>query len=144
MRGLDRSDSGVYTVLVKNSVGEISADVTLIVQDKPSAPQSLTVTNVTEDSISLAWKPPADDGGSKVTRYVIEGRLGNKRSWQQFGRTSNLEFTVSRLQEGEKYYFQVMAENSIGVGEPMETTKPAIPRSKFSECPCEPFCHGMR
>lgn len=79
-----------------------------------------------------SFQPPADDGGSKITRYVIEGRLGNKRSWQQFGRTSSLEFTVSRLQEGEKYSFQVMAENSIGVGEPAELDKPAIPTSKFS------------
>lgn len=78
------------------------------------------------------FQPPTDDGGSKITRYVIEGRLGNKRSWQQFGRTSNLEFTVSRLQEGEKYSFQVMAENSIGVGEPAEIAKPVIPASKYS------------
>lgn len=59
--------------------------------------------------------------------------MGTRRSWQQFGRTENLEFTVPRLQEGEKYYFQVMAENAVGVGEPAEITKPVVPMSKFSK-----------
>ena len=66
-------------------------------------------------------------------RYVIEGRVGTRRSWQQFGRTDKMEFTVTRLQEGEKYYFQVMAENAIGVGEPAETTQATVPTSKFSK-----------
>jgi len=56
MKGVERSDSGIYTVLVKNSIGEISADIKLIVQDKPSAPQKLAVTGVTESSVTLSWK----------------------------------------------------------------------------------------
>lgn len=56
LKHIEKTDAGVYTVLVKNSVGEISADIKLVVQDKPSAPQKLTVTDVTEDSVTLAWK----------------------------------------------------------------------------------------
>lgn len=56
LKNIERGDSGVYTVLVKNSVGEISADIKLIVQDKPSVPQNLTVTDITEDSVTLSWK----------------------------------------------------------------------------------------
>ena len=56
LKNIERSDSGVYTVLVKNSVGEISADIKLIVQDKPSAPQHLTITDITESSVTMSWK----------------------------------------------------------------------------------------
>lgn len=56
LKSIERGDSGIYTVLVKNSIGEISADITLVVQDKPSAPQKLTVADVTQDSVTLSWK----------------------------------------------------------------------------------------
>jgi len=42
-----------------------------------------------------------------------------------------MEYTISHLVEGEKYSFQVMAENEIGVGEPTEVDKPVVPASKF-------------
>ena len=56
LKHIEKGDSGIYTVLVKNSVGEISADIKLVVQDKPSAPEELTVTDVTEDTVTLSWK----------------------------------------------------------------------------------------
>lgn len=56
MKNIETTDSGVYTVLVKNSIGEISADIKLVVQDKPSAPQQLTASDVTEDSVTFTWK----------------------------------------------------------------------------------------
>lgn len=56
LKSIERGDAGVYTVLVKNAVGEISADIKLVVQDKPTAPQTLTVTDITENSATLSWK----------------------------------------------------------------------------------------
>lgn len=32
----------------------------------------MEITDITPENCSLSWKPPADDGGSPVTNYVVE------------------------------------------------------------------------
>lgn len=41
----------------------------------PSAPKDLQVKETTEQSISVTWSPPDDDGGKPVTSYIIEWKL---------------------------------------------------------------------
>jgi len=63
-----RQDSGKYTITAKNEYGKDSADIEVIVVDKPGIPKGpLSYTNTTQDSVSLAWNPPADDGGGEIT-----------------------------------------------------------------------------
>lgn len=39
----------------------------IIILDKPSAPgEPLEVTDIQRDSVTLAWKPPRDNGGSEI------------------------------------------------------------------------------
>ena len=38
----------------------------------------LEATDVKADAITLSWKPPADNGGAKVDRYVLEKRPKGK------------------------------------------------------------------
>lgn len=41
--------------------------------DKPSPPQGpLKISDVTAEGCKLAWKPPEDDGGQPVDKYVVE------------------------------------------------------------------------
>ena len=50
----------------------------------PSAPQGpLEVTNITETTADLAWKPPKSDGGGPVTAYVIESRPETRSTWMK-------------------------------------------------------------
>jgi len=63
-----RQDSGKYTITAKNEYGKDSADIEVIVVDKPGIPKGpLSYSNTTQDSVSLAWNPPADDGGGDIT-----------------------------------------------------------------------------
>ena len=41
----------------------------------PSAPRDLQVKDTTDQSITVTWSPPEDDGGKPVTNYVIEWKL---------------------------------------------------------------------
>lgn len=41
-------------------------------QDVPSAPQDVNVTDVFQTSCQVTWKVPKDDGGSPLVHYVVE------------------------------------------------------------------------
>lgn len=53
---------------------------TLGAPDPPSRPQGpLLITEVTNDSVSLEWNPSESDGGSKITRYLVEVIMQSKK-----------------------------------------------------------------
>ena len=67
------SDGQEYGIIIQaeNDIGkgENSSVVYLVAASVPGAPQSLVFETATETSISFAWSPPADDGGSSITGY---------------------------------------------------------------------------
>ena len=101
--------------------------------DRPSAPQNFSVRDITENSVSLRWTAPNDDGGCPIMNYNLEKREGNKKMWQTIVTTKDNEFNVPRLIEGNQYVFQVSAENACGVGKAVELDSHIIPRSQFGE-----------
>lgn len=135
LRDCQLTDAGEYPVTLKNEHGELTTSFRLTVLDKPDAPKDLSVTSVTEDSVSLSWLPPDNDGGSNIKGYVIERREASRRSWQKIGTTSSLTFTADCLVEGQSYLFQVKAENEFGLSEPVQISHaiaPAIQCGKYS------------
>ncbi len=46
---------------------------------KPTGP--LEVSDITKSSCHLKWKPPKDDGGCRVTGYVVERKEVGKPYW---------------------------------------------------------------
>ena len=110
----------------------------LIIPDKPSAPENLKVTEVTERQVGLKWSEPHNDGGLEITGYLVEYREAVRRSWQKAGTVSATEgrqFTVKALDKGQQYYFRVAAENGAGVGEFAELTQSVTAKSQFGKCP---------
>lgn len=49
--------------------------------DVPGKPGTPIVDDVDEDSATLSWNRPLDDGGSKVTGYVVEVREKGNNKW---------------------------------------------------------------
>ncbi|GLH11531.1 Titin, partial [Gryllus bimaculatus] len=127
-----RKDSGKYTITAKNDYGRDSADIEVIVVDKPGAPKGpLQYTATTQDSVSLAWNPPSDDGGGDIQGYVIEMAEYGSDNWKQVpGFCPKPSFTVKGLTEGKRYVFRVRAENIYGLSEPLEG-KPVVAKSPF-------------
>lgn len=70
----------------------------------------------------VAWTPPASDGGSSITGYVVSSYPGSKMCTT----TVALSCTVTGLVDGVKYYFRVYAVNAIGIS-PVKLTGTVIP-----------------
>ncbi len=64
---------------------------------------------------TVAWQPPADDGGSPVTSYVA--RYGTGTRWNPWTPISGTSAGISGLRPGVKYTVQVRAANAEGLGE---------------------------
>ena len=88
----------------------------------PGIPTNLRVTGAEPNRVSIAWDPPADDGGTRVTGY----------EYQHFGpcpadpasvcpgdvkSTNATSVTVGGLRTAGEYHFDVRAINAVGAGE---------------------------
>ena len=67
-----RELSGLYQIKLSNGQGEDVKDVKIVMQDVPSAPLDVNVTDVFQTSCQVSWKPSKDDGGSPILHYVVE------------------------------------------------------------------------
>ncbi|XP_030829655.1 twitchin isoform X2 [Strongylocentrotus purpuratus] len=138
----ERGDAGTYAVTFSNEKGTDTATVRIIVVDKPSAPEGpLAATDVTADFCRLSWKPPQDDGGSRVTNYVIEKQAAGRSAWTKvstYVRTTT--YDVVNLDEGSILKFRVSAENQHGVGPPLEGSQAITIKDPFDapEAPGKP------
>lgn len=129
-----RSDTGRYTLTLTNDLGSFSASATVTVLDRPGPPREpLIVSGVTKESANLAWKPPADDGGSPILHYIIEKMDMSRGTWADAGMSIMLNHEITRLIHKKEYYFRVKAVNVIGESEPLETKKSIIAKNEFGK-----------
>ena len=78
----------------------------------PGAPRNLTVVGG-NGQVVLTWDAPASDGGAEITDY--EYRINGQNPWISIGSTETT-YTVTGLDNGTAYTFQVRAVNRIGTG----------------------------
>ncbi|GLD60224.1 titin-like protein [Lates japonicus] len=96
-------------------------------RDQCEPPRNLTVTNITNSSVSLSWDKPEYDGGAKITGYIVERKELPDSCWLKCNFTNLLDtlLEVTGLTEGEEYDFRVIAKNSAELfSAPSETTGP--------------------
>uniref|UniRef100_A0A3Q2ZLQ1 Titin n=1 Tax=Kryptolebias marmoratus TaxID=37003 RepID=A0A3Q2ZLQ1_KRYMA len=96
-------------------------------RDPCDPPYNLTVTNVTNTSVSLSWDKPKYDGGAKITGYIVERKELPDSCWLKCNFTNLLDtfLEVTGLTEGEEYDFRVIAKNAADLfSAPSETTGP--------------------
>uniref|UniRef100_A0A3B3HTM2 Ig-like domain-containing protein n=1 Tax=Oryzias latipes TaxID=8090 RepID=A0A3B3HTM2_ORYLA len=58
-KGVQRKDSGYYTITAKNRFGMDKQTIEVNVADIPEAPKGLLVSEISRDSITLNWEPPS-------------------------------------------------------------------------------------
>ncbi len=87
----------------------------------------------------VSWTPPADDGGSPITGYVVTASPGGKTT-QTSAEVTHVD--VIGLEEGQNYTFTVQAVNEVGEGEASDPSNEVTPGpgENFSDVqPDHPF-----
>ena len=97
----------------------------------PSKPADISVKNIKDDSLTLTWKPPKEDGGSKVEKYHIMMKEDDG-DWKELAtvKAYDNDYKVPNLKPNKKYDFAVVAENKAGRGDATETVSPTVLKEK--------------
>lgn len=135
---VERDDTGKYSIIVKNSAGTANVELTLKVIDKPERPSALDVVDVKKDSVVIEWTPPVDDGGLEITKYAIEKCDPEKMVWIKVAEVEKaiVSYCVQKLAPNAQYIFRVVAENPIGVSDPIESNPVTIKVKIGMYTPC--------
>uniref|UniRef100_A0A670XXR4 Immunoglobulin superfamily member 22 n=1 Tax=Pseudonaja textilis TaxID=8673 RepID=A0A670XXR4_PSETE len=119
-----REDTGSIMLRLKSDCGSATAQLFLNVIDKPKPPQGkVEFLETSGKCIKMKWKAPKDNGGKQVTHFIIERRIVGKKSWIKIGEieSKHTTFATDKVEEGKAYQFRILAVNSEGASEPLET-----------------------
>lgn len=147
IRNAQATHAGLYTCIAKTTVEKVSASAYLTVKGPPYRPSGVfaLLNTITSTSLELIWSP-ANDGGSPVRYYIVEGSHTLDKTWNvledsiPLSKTQQLEngfrtTKVSNLIPDTLYSFRVRAINSYGVG---EASLPSAGYKLFPSAPLRP------
>ncbi len=99
----------------------------------PNPPTNCVAKEVTKTSCTIEFQPPAFDGGSPITGYIIERRQVATSRWLRCTKepTKQLANTINDLIDGLEYEFRIIAENLAGQSDPSEPSKSFIAKNPF-------------
>lgn len=101
-------------------IGNLTSGVTITVPDPPEAPGEPTATlgTIGVDAITVAWTPPADDGGAAIASYkVYAAPHGATLTLVDTVAGTTRAYNVTALAAGTEYDFAISAINSAGEGD---------------------------
>ncbi|XP_029990894.1 immunoglobulin-like and fibronectin type III domain-containing protein 1 [Sphaeramia orbicularis] len=127
----ERHDTGIYTIVVKNMVGQETTSVEIRVTDDPKPPGPVEVEENVSGTVTVSWAPSPDEKKDDRLHYMITKRDSVKRVWQTVGdHLFNNKSTVINIMPGRQYFFRVYAKNDMGVSEPSESPTWEVKRKK--------------
>ncbi|XP_041836596.1 immunoglobulin-like and fibronectin type III domain-containing protein 1 [Melanotaenia boesemani] len=127
----ERSDSGIYTITVKNIVGQESFNVEIRVTDDPKPPGPVELDQNIPGTVTLTWTPSPDEKRDDRLHYMVSKRDSFKRTWRiAADNLFNNKFTIVNILPGREYNFRVFAKNDMGLSAPSESPMFAIKKEK--------------
>ncbi|KFV07798.1 Contactin-6, partial [Pterocles gutturalis] len=137
IRNIQLHHSGKYVCMVQTTLDSQSATADILVRGPPGPPEDVKVEHISSTTAVLSWKSGIDNN-SPVQIYSVQMRTPFSIGWQAVstvpevinGRTHTA--TAVDLSPWVEYEFRVVANNSIGIGEPSRPsallkTKAAVP-----------------
>ncbi|XP_041836615.1 immunoglobulin-like and fibronectin type III domain-containing protein 1 isoform X2 [Melanotaenia boesemani] len=117
-----RSDSAIYTIKAKNSVGEASFDIEVRVTDEPKSPGPVELEQTVHDKLVVSWAPSPDQELDDRMYYVVSQNDSKMRVWKTVAdRLFTNTYTVNNILPGIQYHFRIYAKNDMGLSEPSES-----------------------
>uniref|UniRef100_A0A3Q2UK54 Immunoglobulin-like and fibronectin type III domain-containing protein 1 n=1 Tax=Fundulus heteroclitus TaxID=8078 RepID=A0A3Q2UK54_FUNHE len=127
----ERSDSGIYTITVKNIVGQESFSVEIRVTDDPKPPGPIELDQNIPGTVTLSWTPSPDEKRDDRLHYMVSKRDSFNCTWRTVAdNLFNNKFTVVNIMPGREYYFRVFAKNDMGLSPPSESPVFALKKEK--------------
>jgi hypothetical protein len=126
--GLTNGTTYTFQVRSNNVAGNgtLSAGTTGLIQGPPPAPTNLVALRGNA-SASLTWTPPATDGGSPITKYVVQVRVAGVVQRTVDVTAPASAAIIDQLINGTTYTFRVQAVNALGAGTLSNTTSNVTP-----------------
>ncbi|XP_056607027.1 immunoglobulin-like and fibronectin type III domain-containing protein 1 [Triplophysa dalaica] len=127
----DRSDTGIYTIIVKNIVGQETFSSEIRVTDDPKPPGPVELDENVPGTLTVSWTASSDEKRDDHLHYMVMKRDSVKGTWHVVAdHLFNNNFTAVNIMPGREYKFRVYAKNDIGISEPSESQTWGIVRRK--------------
>ena len=83
----------------------------------------MKVKKIQKESVTIEWKPPADDGGLEISKYSVEKCDVQKMVWMKVADVEGdiNSYAIQKLREGSEYMFRVTAANPVGTSDALES-----------------------
>ncbi|XP_070824971.1 immunoglobulin-like and fibronectin type III domain-containing protein 1 [Chaetodon trifascialis] len=118
----ERSDSGIYSILVKNFAGQETLSTEVRVTDDPKPPGLVELEENVPGTVTVIWEPSPDEKRDDRLHYTVSKLDSTKRTWTTVAdRLFNNKFTVCNIMHGREYNFRVYAKNDMGISAPSES-----------------------
>ncbi|XP_074524996.1 immunoglobulin-like and fibronectin type III domain-containing protein 1 [Halichoeres trimaculatus] len=127
----ERHDTGIYTIIVKNMVGQETSSVEIRVTDDPKPPGPVELDENVSGTVTVSWTPSPDEKKDDRLHYMVTKHDSVKRTWHTVAdHLFNNKFTAVNIMPGRQYKFRVYAKNDMGVSKPSESTLWEVKRTK--------------
>ncbi|XP_061582848.1 immunoglobulin-like and fibronectin type III domain-containing protein 1 isoform X2 [Cololabis saira] len=115
----ERHDTGIYTILVKNLVGQDTSSVEIRVTDDPRPPGLVELEENVPGTVTVSWIPSPDEKKDDRLHYTVTKHDSIKRTWQTVAdHLFNNKFTAINVIPGRQYKFRIYAKNDMGLSAP--------------------------
>ncbi|KAJ3602956.1 hypothetical protein NHX12_030700 [Muraenolepis orangiensis] len=127
----ERSDTGIYTIMVKNIVGQESFSIEIRVTDEPKPVGPVELDENVPGTVTVSWAASPDEKRDDRLHYMVTKRDSVKPSWVTVAdRIFNNKFTACNIMPGREYQFRVYAKNDMGASKHSSSSKWSIASKK--------------
>ncbi|KAM4741230.1 LOW QUALITY PROTEIN: immunoglobulin-like and fibronectin type III domain-containing protein 1 [Anableps anableps] len=118
----ERHDTGNYTIVVKNLVGQEISSVEIRVTDDPKPPGPVELEENVSGTVTISWTSSPDEKKDDRLHYVVTKHDSVKHTWHTVAdHLFNNRFTAVNIMPGRQYKFRIYAKNDMGLSAPSES-----------------------